>query len=189
LHPDADGCYEYYKALSQAVEIPICIQNFNGPVGTPMSSALIGRMCRELELVDYVKEERIPEPPLITTTLAAAGDACKGVFGGQGAMHVIEEHRRGSHGSMPASQITDLHAAVWNLLDAGDEAGARKLFNQFLPLISFERVYGVAAYKEIMVRRGIFKTNLSRSPGKSLDEMALVELDALWSGIEPLFRV
>ncbi|MBZ0286153.1 MAG: dihydrodipicolinate synthase family protein, partial [Anaerolineae bacterium] len=38
VHTDAAGCYTYYQALSQALEIPICIQNYIGPVGTPMSA-------------------------------------------------------------------------------------------------------------------------------------------------------
>src|SRR5262245_25708018 len=44
-HFDAPGCYAYYQALSQAVDIPICIQNYIGPVGTPMNPELMARMC------------------------------------------------------------------------------------------------------------------------------------------------
>ena len=45
LHPDADGCYNYFRALNDTLHIPICIQNFMGPIGTPMSSELLARMC------------------------------------------------------------------------------------------------------------------------------------------------
>ena len=84
LHPDAAGCYDYYKTLSSTLDIPICIQNFMGPIGTPMSNELVARMCRELDGVDYIKEETLPEPRMISATIAAAGDACKGVFGRAG---------------------------------------------------------------------------------------------------------
>ena len=57
LHPDAEGCYAYYAALSQALEIPICIQNYAGPGGTDMNAQLLARMCRELPQVQYLKEE------------------------------------------------------------------------------------------------------------------------------------
>ena len=45
-HPDGEGCYAYYAALSKAVEIPLVIQNFYPPLGTPMSPELIVRMIR-----------------------------------------------------------------------------------------------------------------------------------------------
>ena len=163
LHPDAEGCYAYYAALSHALEIPIFVQNFIGPVGTPMSSELVARMCRELPNVDYIKEETLPEPRMISKTMAAAGDACKGVFGGQGGVYLLDEFRRGAVGNMPACQATDVHVKIWQMLEAGDEAGARTLFNQLLPLINFERMHGVAVYKEVLKRRGVFATDSPRA--------------------------
>jgi 4-hydroxy-tetrahydrodipicolinate synthase len=102
---------------------------------------------------------------------------------------MIDEWRRGAVGNMPASQLTDLQVKIWGLLEQNDEAGARKLFNQVLPLISFERMHGVAAYKEIFYRRGIFKTRVARAPGKELDDMDRAEVDAIWAGVEPLFSL
>jgi 4-hydroxy-tetrahydrodipicolinate synthase len=189
LHPDADGCYEYYKALNAALNVPICIQNYPPPLGTPMSSALLARMCKELERVEYIKEETLPEPRQIGLTIEAAGGACRGVFGGQGGIYLIDEWRRGAVGNMPASQLTDIQVRIWNLLEKGDEAGARKIFNQVLPIFSFERMHGVAAYKEIFYRRGIFKTRVARAPGKGLDVMDRVEVDAIWPEIEALFSL
>ncbi|GIV78371.1 MAG: dihydrodipicolinate synthase family protein [Litorilinea sp.] len=189
LHPDAEGCYAYYKALSDGLEIPIFVQNYIGPVGTPMSPQLLARMCRELEHVDYLKEETLPEPRQISATIAAAGDACKGVFGGQGGIYMLDEYRRGACGNMPASQATEVHVAIWEKLEQGDEAGARQLFNRLLPLINFERMHGVAAYKEVLYRRGIFATRLSRAPGKYLDDLDRVELDAILADVEPLFTI
>lgn len=189
LHPDADGCYAYYAALSAALEIPICIQNYIGPLGTPMSAQLLARMCRELDQVQYLKEETLPEPRAISATLAAAGDACKGVFGGQGGIYLLDEYRRGAHGNMPACQATDVQVAIWDLLETGDELGARKLFNQLLPLINFERMHGVAVYKEVLYRRGIFATTVARAPGKALDAFDQAELDAILADVGSLFRL
>jgi dihydrodipicolinate synthase/N-acetylneuraminate lyase len=61
LHPDPAGCYAYYEALARALEIPICIQNYIGPVGTPMSAELLARMCRELpHVVRFVAPRQQP---------------------------------------------------------------------------------------------------------------------------------
>ena len=186
LHPDADGCFDYYQALNSALRIPICIQNYIGPIGTPMHPELLARMCRELEWVQYLKEETLPEPRAISRTLAAAGDACKGVFGGQGGIYMIDEWRRGACGNMPASQSVDLHTRIWQHLENNEEADARALFNRLLPLINFERMHGVAVYKQVFLRRGIFTSTASRIPGAYLDQQDLQEFDAIWRDIGPL---
>lgn len=189
MHPDAEGCYTYYAALSKALAIPIMVQNYIGPVGTPMSAELLGRLCRELEQVKYIKEETIPSPRMVSQVRAAAGASCLGVFGGQAGQFLLDEYRRGSVGNMPACQTTDLLQAVWDLLDAGDEGGARQRFNRVLPLINYERLYGVALYKEVMYRRGVIRCRLSRTPGKELDDDDRKELDAILADISPLFKV
>lgn len=189
LHPDAAGCYAYYAALDAALQIPICIQNFPPPLGTPMSPELLARMCRELRNVMYIKEETLPEPRALGQTVLAAGEACRGVFGGQGGIYLIDEWRRGAVGNMPACQATDVQVDIWNLLEAGDEAGARTLFNRLLPLINYERLYGVAVYKEVLFRRGVFATTHSRQPGAELDNADRAELDAIMRDVTPLLRI
>ena len=124
LHPDGEGCYQYYKAVDAAVTIPICVQNYAGPAGTPMSNQLLARMCRDLPNVDYIKEETLPEPRQISKTIEVAGDVCKGVFGGQGGVYLIDEWRRGACGNMPACQATDIQVAMWDLLEQGNESAA-----------------------------------------------------------------
>jgi dihydrodipicolinate synthase/N-acetylneuraminate lyase len=189
LHADARGCYEYYQALSDALEIPICVQNYIGPIGTPMPAELLARMCRELACVQYIKEETLPEPRQLRATITAAGDVCKGVFGGQGGIYMIDEHNRGAVGNMPACQTTDVHVAIWNMLQAGDQTGARALFNRLLPLINYERLYGVAVYKEVLHQRGVFATTLSRAPGQRLDEDDRAELGAIMEEVGGLFTL
>ena len=189
MHPDAEGCYAYYQALSSALEIPIMIQNYIGPVGTPMNPKLMARMCRELPHVEYIKEETLPSSRMVSATLAAAGKHCKGVFGGQAGQYLLDEYRRGAAGNMPACQTTDLLQVVWDKLEAGDEPGARSLFNRVLPLINYERQYGVALYKEVLYRRGVITCRACRTPGKDLDEEDRRELDAILADIEPLYKI
>lgn len=189
LHPDAEGCYEYYRALSSALEIPVMIQNYIGPVGTPMSPSLIARMCQELPQVQYVKEETLPSSRMISATIAAAGPYCKGVYGGIAGQYLLDEHRRGAAGNMPACQTTDVLQAVWDRLEAGDEGSARAIFNRVLPLISYERQYGVALYKEVMYRRGVIATRVCRAPGRELDGWDRLELDAILADVAPLMEI
>ena len=185
LHPDAAGCYSYYASLNDHVTRPIVIQNYMGPVGTPMSAKLLSRMCREMKWVQYVKEETFPEPRQLSATLAATSGDCHGVFGGQGGVYILDEFRRGACGNMPASQLSVQHVQLWKSLEAGDWVGARSLYNQILPLIAFERLHGVAAYKEVLYRRGVFSTTHSRMPGAVLDELDLAELDEILALADP----
>lgn len=189
VHTNADGCYAYYKFIAGAVDIPIMIQNYVGPVGTPMSADLVARMCREIEHVEYIKEETIPASRAVLATIRAAGDACKGVFGGQGGVYMLDEFRRGAVGNMPACQSIEVHVGIWNRLEAGDEAGARTLFNRLLPLINYERQYGVALYKEVLMRRGIIDSATCRLPNAILSDEDRTELDAILRDIEPLFTI
>jgi len=188
-HPDAAGCYAYYQGLSAALEVPIMIQNYIGPVGTPMSPDLLARMCRELPRVEYIKEETLPSSRMTSATIAAAGKFCKGVFGGQGGIYLVDEYRRGSAGNMPACNVPDLHVALWSKLESGDMAGARAFYNRILPLLNYERQYGVALYKETLYRRGVIATRVCRSPGRELDDQDRAELDDILADIAPLFKV
>ena len=53
----ADGFFRYYQVLPLVLTIPICIQNFDCPIGTSMTPELLARICSELEQVEYIKEE------------------------------------------------------------------------------------------------------------------------------------
>jgi len=179
VHTDAAGCYAFYQTLAAATDLPVIVQNYIAPVGTPMSAELLGRMCREIDHVDYIKEETTPASRQLSRSIAAAGAHCRGVFGGQGGVYLLDEHRRGAAGNMPACQTIDLHSEIWRRLEADDEAGARALFNRLLPLINYERQYGVALYKTVLQRRGVLRSSACRHPLGALEPADLVELDAL----------
>lgn len=189
VKPDAAGCFAYYRALAEAVEVPVVVQNYGPPLGTPMTAATLARLCREVDGIDYIKEEVPPEPRMVSATLAAVGNACRGIFGGQGGLYLIDEFRRGAVGNMPGSHTTDLLVDVWRLLEGGDEEGARDRFVRLLPLMVCERLHGVAVYKEVLVRRGVIAGAARRLPGGPLDAGDRHELDRALAPIEPLFRV
>lgn len=67
--------------------------------------------------------------------------------------------------------------------------GARKLYNQVLPLLNFERMHGVATYKEVLYRRGIFKTTLPAYPVNNWTTRIAAELDAILADVEVMYRL
>jgi dihydrodipicolinate synthase/N-acetylneuraminate lyase len=182
--------YEYFRALSDAVDIPIFIQDYIGPVGTPMSADLLSRMLVELDHVDYLKEEAVPAGHMMTLVSRKAGDKCKGMMGGAAGRYLMDEWARGATGTMPACEVVDLHVQLWELLESGDEAGARAFFNRLLPLLNIESLYSFSIYKEVLHRRGVIDHTTTRAPGAAvLDEFDRRELDAILADLEPLYRV
>jgi 4-hydroxy-tetrahydrodipicolinate synthase len=191
IHPDQEGCYAYYQTLGTAIDLPLVIQNFYPPLGTPMSVAFVLRLVRDLPNATYVKEETLPEPLRISQLLdAAAGEPrLLGVFGGQGGLYLLDELRRGAAGNMPACHLTDALVAVWEAWVAGEAARAQALHDRLLPLLSFERCYGgTAVYKEVLRRRGVIRSAALRSPSSPLDAPAQRELDRILAEVGDLFH-
>jgi len=140
---------DYYGAID-AAGLPVVVQNWIGPGGTPMPARLVGELLRDLKNVRFVKEETEFAGPMMTAIVAAAGPALEGVMGGKAGRHLMEEFRRGACGTMPACEVTDAHVALWSALQAGDHARAREIYRLLLPLLMFETGYGTAVYKEVL---------------------------------------
>jgi dihydrodipicolinate synthase/N-acetylneuraminate lyase len=188
--PDFPAIVDFYQRLADAAGLPVFVQNWSGPAGTPLTAKQVAQLLREIDNVSYVKEETAAASHLMTGILAEAGDACLGVMGGIGGRYLLDEYRRGSCGTMPACQSTDIHAAIWNKLDGDDEAGARQLFYRLLPLLNMEAAFGAALYKEILHRRGVIAHATTRThKGSALDAYDQQELDALIKGVSDLYTV
>lgn len=188
---DFEAVFRFYQAVADAAgNLKVMVQNWSGPAGTPMSAAQVVRLLREIPNVSYSKEETMNAGHLMTATLTGAGDACLGVMGGVGGRYLLDEYRRGACGTMPAGQVTDVHAQIWNALDGDEPERARALFNRLLPLLNLEAIFGVALYKEVLKRRGVIAhTTIRGYKSSSLDEYDLQELDAVWVGVKDLFTI
>jgi dihydrodipicolinate synthase/N-acetylneuraminate lyase len=181
---------EYYRAIAAEAQRPVWVQNHIPPIGTTMSPDFVARLVREIEWVDYIKEECWPPGHYISAELKLCGSKLKGVMGGMAGRYLLDEVRRGACGTMPACEIADVHVALWDKIEAHDLSGAREVFNAMLPLLNMEFMYGVSVYKEVLRRRGVFSNSYVRPAGHpTLDEFDHKELDAILEGLTPLFRV
>jgi len=186
-HPGPDEIVEFYGAVAKAGGVPVWIQDYVAPMGTPMAPALLARLLREIPGVEYLKEETALAPQVMTQVKNLAGDALKGMMGGMAGRYLLDEYARGACGTMPACEVTDAHVAVWNALESGDEAESRRLFRELLPLLNIEAMYSFVVYKEVLYRRGIIACPKSRAPGSpTLDETASRELDLILRDLSPL---
>ena len=94
--------------------------------------------------------------------------------------------QRGADGAMTGFAWPDMLVRVWELHAAGDIDGAEDLFDAYLPLVRYEQQIGIglAIRKEILRRRGVLSTTVTRAPGPSLDSDDLKELDRLMARLE-----
>jgi dihydrodipicolinate synthase/N-acetylneuraminate lyase len=187
-HAPVEEIFDYYAAVARACHpLPVWIQDYVGPIGTPMSAALLARLLCEIEGVDYLKEESAYAPQVMSEVSARAGSALKGIMGGMAGRYLLEEVRRGACGTMPACEVADAHVRVWQALEHGDAVEARRLHTMLLPLLNFEAMYSFTVYKEVLVRRGVIASARTRVPGAGvLDAENQRELDLLLRNLEPL---
>ena len=80
-------------------------------------------------------------------------------------------------------------AALQDFRRRGDDAPARARFYQLLPLMNYERLYGIALYKWILQKRGLLQSAACRAPVPVLDTDALAELEIIWADVAPSFQV
>jgi dihydrodipicolinate synthase/N-acetylneuraminate lyase len=176
--------FEYYDKIAEAAHIPVWIQNYVPPIGTDMSPAFVLKLCREIEGVQYIKEETVPSTMRLSSILRNNDGSCKGVFGGSGGRYMIEEYRRGVSGQMPGCHVTDVMVAFWNALEEGDEKYAMRIYKELAPLYFFERQLP-SCYKEVLYRRGVIDCPLKRVGTMPLDDIASKYLDDILSHLQP----
>ena len=179
MKTDASGLMFYFEAISNAINIPIMVQDAPLMTQVPLPAPLLTRMGQEIEHVQYVKVEAPPTAPKMTA-IRCAGDHVV-LFGGLNGQFFVEEYDRGSRGTMPGSDMIPEFSMIWRCLETGDREGAWRLFVHILPLIRFELQpgLGVSAMKHNLVARGVIRSPRVRHPTSTLDAQGLAELEAL----------
>ncbi len=176
---------DYYRRISDAVNIPIFLQD----VATATIPAGLAREIAEVcEWVQYIKVESAPITAKVAAMAEAAGDVLT-IFGGAGGGYFIEELRRGSVGTMPFCTQPEAFVAIWDLCQAGDEAAAFDRF--YKELVPISRLAGqsnglfYAVHKALLVHRGIIRTATVRSPAPPVDPLIQRELQQLLDALYP----
>ena len=180
LKPSAEDLFGYYKAISDTVSIPIMIQDAPLLTGVNIGAAQMARMAKECANVRYTKVEAPPTTIKVTEVKQACGDTLT-IFGGLNGHFFLEELQRGARGTMPGSDLMPMFVNIWNLYEAGQHQEARAEFNRHLPLIRYELQpgLGVSAMKHNLKAAGIIKHIAVRPPTRSLDGIALEELQQI----------
>ena len=154
---------EYYRKISDAINVPIFIQDIGN---APVPPQLAVQIAREFENACYAKVETPPSPPRVAEATRVGGNDLI-VFGGAGGNFFVEELRRGAVGTMPGCAFPEVFRQVWDLFQDGKQEEAAELFDRYIPLLNLlGQGLGIALQltKEVLRLRGVFKNSNMRHP-------------------------
>jgi 4-hydroxy-tetrahydrodipicolinate synthase len=170
----------YYKAISDAVPLPIVIQD---TPTTPVAAPAIRAIAEACEHVVYAKVESVPAALQVHRAVRAAGDVVE-IFGGAGGAQFLPELRRGSIGTMPFPTTPAAFVEVWECWRAGDATSAQEVLDRRIAPLLNVQVSALGGYhqahKEALRRQGVIRTAFVRAPNEPLDAMTREDLDAVF---------
>jgi len=158
------GIFEFYRTVSDAIDIPIMIQD--APVsGTALSAPFLARMAREIEHVAYFKIEVPQAADKLRDLLSRGGAAIEGPWDGEEAITLLADLDAGATGTMTGGGYPDGIRQIVDPYVAGRRDEAVAAYARWLPLINYEnRQCGLLAAKALMQAGGIIRSDAVRQP-------------------------
>ncbi|MFZ5962380.1 dihydrodipicolinate synthase family protein [Thalassococcus sp. BH17M4-6] len=170
LAPAEAGIFEHFAAVSDAISIPIMVQD--APLsGVSLPVPLLVRMAREIENVSYFKMEMPFAADKLAALIEAGGEHILGPFDGEEAATLLADLDAGCTGTMTSAlQPERIGPIVSNYL-AGDTDAALAGWRDCLPLINHEnRQCGLRATKVVMKVGGVIGSDHVRHPLKPMSD-------------------
>ena len=170
------GMFEHFQAVSDAISIPIMIQD--APLsGVTLSVPLLVKMAKEIENVSYFKMETPFAADKIDALIQAGGADVVGPFDGEEAVTLLADLDAGATGTMTSALQPELIRPIVTRYLAGDHDGALAQWKLCLPLINHEnRQCGLRAAKTVMMAGGVIGSDHVRHPLKPMTERTKTRL-------------
>jgi len=180
------GISEFFRTVSDAIDIPIMIQD--APVsGTALSASLLARMAQEIEQVSYFKIEVPFAAAKLREMIRLGGDAIEGPWDGEESITLLADLDAGATGTMPSGAYPDLLNPIVDAYQAGQRDEAVTGYDRLLPLINYEnRQCGLLACKALMKEGGIIASEAARHPIPALPPAARAGLIEVARRLDPL---
>ena len=185
LGRDRERLVEFFARVAADGGLPIILQNAPPPVGSGLAVSEVADVAMAVAAIRSVKEETLPSGQRITQLLALAPATVRSVIGGAGGRHLVDE-LRGAGGTMPACELTEVHAAMVAAHRRGDEPLLRALFGKVLPLLNMQAVFRMSMTKATLRLRGLIDSEFVRAPAPALDEHDRSELAVMLDAIRDL---
>lgn len=156
--------YEFYAALSDAIDIPVMIQD--APVsGTALSAAFLARVAKEIKNVCYFKIETPGAASKLRELIRLGGDAIEGPWDGEEAITLLPDLEAGATGAMTGGAYPDGIRKIMDAWGACNRDEATLEYTRWLPLINYEnRQGGILSAKALMKAGGVIACEAPRHP-------------------------
>ena len=196
--PTEDEIHAYYRAISEAVSIPIMLYNNPFTTNVDMPAKLVARMTRDFENVRYIKEASMDVGRVFDIVELTGG--VMNVFAGERA---VESFKLGAVGCVDPNGNFAPRAStgMWPLLEAGRIAEAIKIQHFIDEMWSIIKqghpLYGHQCYSKALAAAQGYPVGDVRPPittfkslgREGLDRVArlkkvMVKLDAIMDRIE-----
>ena len=186
LVPSPVGIYEQFKAVSDAISIPIMVQD--APLsGAPLPVDLLVRMAREIENVSYFKIEVPFAADKLAALIEQGGKDIVGPFDGEEAVTLLADLDAGATGTMTSAMFPDKIKPIVTEYLAGNTDAALDHWKLCMPLINHEnRQCGLRAAKTVMKEGGVIRSDFVRHPLKPMSERTKARLLGLAGELDVL---
>jgi 4-hydroxy-tetrahydrodipicolinate synthase len=176
---NSNAVVAHYKALADAVDLPIVVQDYPPITGFAMEPSLLARIAREIPSARTIKLEDPPTPFKTARILEACAGTPVQIFGGLGGVFLLEELISGATGAMTGFAFPEILVRIMQHWNAGEHDAAAEVFYRAVPLMRFEFQDGIgmAIRKEVLRRRGVLKSAATRAPAGGLDAPTRQALD------------
>ncbi len=180
------GIEQFFRIVAEAISIPIMIQD--APVsGTPMSTAFLARLAREIPQIAYFKIETPGAAGKLRELIALGGDAIEGPWDGEEAITLLADLEAGATGAMTGGGYPDGIRQITDAYFAGRRDDAINAYGRWLPLINYEnRQCGLLACKALMAEGGVIASDASRAPLQPLHPATRAGLIEVARRLDPM---
>lgn len=124
----------FMGALAEAVSIPCGPQNNPSMMDVALSAGALMTLHRAHPHFRMMKGEG---PILYVKRLIEETEGVFSVFNGLAGLELTDTFRIGCAGMIPAPDVADVQARIWDLMAAGEEDAAESLHRSVLPIATF----------------------------------------------------
>lgn len=176
LFPAAQGIFEHFEAVNNAIAIPIMVQD--APLsGVTLPVDLLAKLAVELEHVSYFKIETPFAADKLAALIEAAGTHIDGPFDGEEAVTLLADLDAGATGTMTSAMFPEHIKTIVTQYVSGNKDAALAQWTKCLPLINHEnRQCGLRAAKTVMMAGGVIGSDHVRHPLKPMSERTKTRL-------------
>lgn len=176
LVPAEQGIIEHFRAVSDAIGIPIMVQD--APLsGVALSVSLLVRMAREIENLSYFKIEVPFAADKLAALIEAGGKDIVGPFDGEEAATLLADLDAGATGTMTSGLFPEKIRPIVIDYRAGRVDAALEQWKLCLPLINHEnRQCGLRACKTVFAAGGVIRSDHVRHPLRPMSERTRARL-------------